>query len=228
MAIIAQRTSHVAGLSRSRGGSGDPSPFTALGVEAGIRASCERTFGSSSLRGRSVSVIGLGNVGSRLAKLCHRAGASLVVSDLDETKRELAQTLGAEWTTPELALQSEVDVVAPCALGGVLNEESVPRLRCRVIAGAANNQLADEHVADLLAARGILWAPDFVVNAGGIINIAEELGTYDPKRARRQVKAIADTVLQILDDAQATGLTPLAAAMELARRRLAVAAQATT
>jgi leucine dehydrogenase len=222
MAVIAQSTSHVAGLARSRGGSGDPSPFTALGVEAGIRASCERVFGSPSLRGRSVSVIGLGNVGSRLAKLCHRGGASLVVSDVDETKRVLAEQLGAQWTTPELALASEVDVVAPCALGGLLNEDSVPRLRCRVIAGAANNQLADERVADTLAARGILWAPDFVVNAGGIINIAEELGTYDPSRARRQVRVIADTVRQILDHAQGAGLTPLAAAMELARRRLVV------
>jgi leucine dehydrogenase len=222
MAVIAQSTDHVAGRARRRGGSGDPSPFTALGVEAGIRASCERVFGSPSLRGRSVSVIGLGSVGSRLAKLCHRGGASLVVSDLDATKRELADQLGAQWMTPELALESEVDVVAPCALGGLLNDESVPRLRCRVIAGAANNQLADERVADALAARGILWAPDFVVNAGGIINIAEEFGTYDPARARRQVRAIADTVRQILDHAQATGLTPLAAAMELARRRLAV------
>ena len=222
MAVIAQSTSHVAGLARSRGGSGDPSPFTALGVEAGIRASCERVFGSPSLRGRSVSVIGLGNVGSRLAKLCRRGGASLVVSDVDETKRELADQLGARWTTPELALQSDVDVVAPCALGGLLNEDSVPRLRCRVIAGAANNQLADERVAELLAGHGILWAPDFVVNAGGIINIAEELGTYDPSRARRHVRAIADTVRQILDHAQGAGLTPLAAAMELARRRLAV------
>jgi leucine dehydrogenase len=222
MAVIAQSTSHVAGLARSRGGSGDPSPFTALGVEAGIRASCERVFGSPSLQGRSVSVIGLGNVGSRLAKLCHRGGASLVVSDVDQTKRDLADRLGARWTTPELALEADVDVVAPCALGGALNDESVPRLHCRVIAGAANNQLADERVADLLAQRGILWAPDFVVNAGGIINIAEELGRYDASRARRQVKAIADTVRQILDHAHASGLTPLAAAMELARRRLAV------
>jgi leucine dehydrogenase len=221
MAVIAQRTSRVAGLARSRGGSGDPSPFTALGVEAGIRASCERVFGSTSLRGRSVSVIGLGNVGSRLAKLCKRGGARLIVSDVDESKRALAQELGAEWTTPELALDSEVDVVAPCALGGVLNDESVPRLRCRIIAGAANNQLADERIADLLAGRGILWAPDFVVNAGGIINIVEELDTYDGARARRQVKAIADTVRQILDDAESVGLTPLAAAMDLARRRLA-------
>jgi leucine dehydrogenase len=221
MAVIAQRTKHVAGLSRSRGGSGDPSPFTALGVEAGLRASCERVFGTASLKGRSVSVIGLGHVGSRLAKLCRRGGAELIVADVDESKRELADELGAQWTTPVLALESEVDVLAPCALGGVLNHDSVPRLRCRVIAGAANNQLADEAIADELAQRGILWAPDFVVNAGGIINIAEELNTYDPAESRRHVKAIADTVHQIFDHAEAAGLTPLAAAMEIARRRLA-------
>src|SRR5947209_3548892 len=137
MSVIAQRTPHVAGLARSRGGSGDPSPFTALGVEAGIRACCERAFGSSSLRGRTVAVIGLGHVGSRVAKRCAQAGASLVLSDVDEGKRELAQQLGARWSTPEQALESEVDVLAPCALGGVLNSETVPALRCQVIAGAA-------------------------------------------------------------------------------------------
>jgi leucine dehydrogenase len=168
-----------------------------------------------------VAIIGLGHVGSRLAKLCRRGGAELIASDVDESKRALAEELGARWTTPELALESDVDVVAPCALGGVLNDETVPRLRCRVIAGAANNQLADERIADLLAQHGILWAPDFVVNAGGIINIAEELNSYDASRARRQVRAIGDTVHQIFDHAQANGLTPLAAAMALARRRLA-------
>lgn len=223
MSVIAQRTSHVAGLSRRHGGSGDPSPATALGVQAGIRAACERAFGTPTLRARSVAVIGLGHVGSRVARLCRRDGAALLLSDVDGSKRELAEQLDASWTTPEKALESEVDVVAPCALGGVLNDDTVPRLRCRVIAGAANNQLADERIADLLADREILWAPDFVVNAGGIINIAEELNHYDPAVARRRVRAIADTLGQIFDEAEATGTTPLAAAMDLARRRLAPA-----
>jgi leucine dehydrogenase len=224
MSVIAQRTQYVAGLARSRGGSGDPSPFTALGVEAGIRASCERAFGSTSLRGRTICVIGLGHVGARVAKRCARAGARLVLSDVDESKRVLAEALGAEWTTPKQALEREVDVLAPCALGGVLNDETVPRLRCRVIAGAANNQLADDRIADLLLARGILWAPDFVVNAGGIINIAEELNHYDPAVARRRVQGIADTLREIFDAAQERRVTPLAAAMDLARARLAPAA----
>jgi leucine dehydrogenase len=220
MNVIAERTRHVAGLARSRGGSGDPSPFTALGVEYAIRACCERVFGSESLRGRTICVIGTGHVGSRLAKRCARAGARLALADLDESKRRLADQLGAVWTTPERALEAEVDVLAPCALGGILSEDTVPLLRCRVIAGAANNQLADDRVADLLSARRILWAPDFVANAGGVINIAEELQGYDAADARRRVRTIADTLRQIFDDSESIGATPLTAAMELARKRL--------
>ena len=223
MAVIASGTGHVAGLSRGRGGSGDPSPLTALGVESAIRACCERVFGSESLRGRRLCVIGLGHVGSRVAKGCARAGASLVLADVDGDKRALADALGASWTTPEKALVADVDVLVPCALGGFLDDDSVPRLRCPIIAGAANNQLADDRIADLLAARGILWAPDFVVNAGGIINIAVELGGYHPAAARRRVRGIVDTLRRIFDDAEAMNATPLTAAMELARRRLVAA-----
>jgi leucine dehydrogenase len=220
MSVIAERTRHVAGLARGRGGSGDPSPFTALGVEYAIRASCERVFSSGSLRGRRIGVIGLGHVGSRVAKRCARAGATLLLADVDDRKRRLAEQLGGRWTTPDGALDAEVDVLVPCALGGFLDEETVPYLRCRIIAGAANNQLADDRIADLLAARGILWAPDFVVNAGGLINIAEELTGYDAATARRRVRGIADTLRQIFDDAESMGATPLTAAMELARKRL--------
>ncbi len=220
MSVIAGGTKHVAGLPRSRGGSGDPSPFTALGVEYAIRACCERIFGSNSLKGRSICVVGLGHVGSRVAKRCARAGATLLLADLDEDKRGLGEQLGAAWLTPARALEAEVDVLAPCALGGFLDDELVPRLGCRIISGAANNQLADDRVADLLAARGVLWAPDFVVNAGGLINIAEELGSYDATAARRRVRGIADTLRRIFADAEASGATPLTAAMELARRRL--------
>jgi leucine dehydrogenase len=221
MRVIAQRTRHVAGLPRRVGGSGDPSPFTALGVESAIRACCERVFSSSSLRDRRVGVIGLGHVGSRVAKRCARAGAKLVLSDIDPRKRRLAEELGANWCEPEEALEVEVDVLAPCALGAVLNHETVPRLRCRIVAGAANNQLASDSVADLLVGRDILWAPDFVVNAGGIINIAEELDAYDPAAARRRVRRIGEILLDIFDRAEAAGTTPLAAAMDLAHARLA-------
>ena len=222
MTVIAEATEHVSGLAQARGGSGDPSPYTALGVQAAVLASCERAFGSTSLEGRSVAVVGLGSVGLRLARLLAKKGAALVVADIDERKRADADKLGARWLAPDRALAAEVDVLAPCALGGVLNEDTVPRIQAPVIAGAANNQLADESVADLLARRDILWAPDFVANAGGIINISVELerGGYDPHRARSRVHGIGDT-LRAIYDAAAGGMTPLTAAMELARRRLA-------
>ncbi|MGH2857276.1 MAG: Leu/Phe/Val dehydrogenase [Solirubrobacteraceae bacterium] len=223
VSVIAQRTDHVGGLARARGGSGDPSPLTALGVETSIRATCERAFGEQSLRGRTVCVLGLGHVGSRVATRCARAGARLVVSDVDPGRRAVAEQLGAVWATPARAWRSKVDVLAPCALGGLLDETTVPQLRCRVIAGAANNQLVDERVAALLQARGILWAPDFVVNAGGLINIAEEVGGYEPAAARRRVVGIADTLREIFSRSEAAGETPLAAAMEIARDRLAAA-----
>lgn len=224
MPVIAEQTSHVTGLSRARGGSGDPSPFTAIGVEAAIRTCCERLFGTSSLHGRSVAVVGLGHVGSRVAALCARAGAQLVVSDVDPAKRAIAEQLGARWTTPGRALTAKVDVLSPCALGAVLDHDVVPRLRCRAIAGAANNQLTEERIAELLAARGILWAPDFVVNAGGIVNIGVELRPegYDAATARRQCRAIGDTLAQVFAAADADGVTPLAAANSLAELRLRV------
>jgi leucine dehydrogenase len=223
MTVIAEGTAHVTGLAD---GSGDPSGWTALGVESAIRVACEHTWGTGELEGRSVSVIGLGRVGARLAELLAQAGASLVVSDVDDGKRAVAERLGARWADPREALTAEVDVVAPCALGGVLDHESVPALRCRVVAGAANNQLAAEPVAELLNSRGILWAPDFVANAGGIINISVELepAGYDRERAERRVRAIADTLHEIFAAAEAAQTSPLNAALGLAQRRLAEAA----
>ena len=226
MSVIARQTRHVAGLARQGGGSGDPSALTALGVETAIRACCERVFASDSLRDRTVCVIGLGHVGARVAKRCAQSGARLLVADVDRRKRSIAERLGARWVTPDRAVQADVDVLVPCALGGFLDQETVPRLRCRIIAGAANNQLEDEGIADLLAARGVLWAPDFVANAGGVINIAEERGGYHPAAARLRVLQIGDTLRQIFDHAEEIDATPLAAAMELARRRLAAGAAA--
>ncbi len=227
MAAIAERTSHVSGLARARGGSGNPSPFTARGVEAAMRACCERSFGSRDLRGRTVSVVGAGHVGSELAKRLVRAGARLTLADIDPAKRALADQLGARWTDPSAALLADVDVVAPCALGGAIDEVNVGRLCAQVVCGAANNTLAHDGLADDLAARGILYAPDFIVNAGGLINISVELdpGGYDPREARRRVDGIERTMNTILDEAVSTASTPLSAGDRLARRRL-VAAQA--
>jgi leucine dehydrogenase len=222
MQVIAEMTPHVTGLSIERGGSGDPSPWTALGVEAAIRVALERVFGTASPAGRTIAVVGVGSVGGRLAELLAADGAQLLLADIDERRRAMADRLGARWTDHESALTADVDVVAPCALGGVLDERTVPLLRCRAIAGAANNQLADDTVDGMLAARGILWVPDFVANAGGIINISVELEPegYDPARAEARVRAVGDTVRTVLDHAEATGSTPLAAAMEIAHRRV--------
>jgi len=226
MRVISEVTSHVSGLAVESGGSGDPSPWTALGVEAAIRVACERAFGTPSLEGRSVAVVGVGHVGGPLAELLAAGGATLVLADIDGGRRELADRLGARWTDPPTALTAEVDVLAPCALGGVLTEELVPQLGCRVIAGAANNQLVAEAVGELLAAHAILWVPDFVANAGGVVNIAVELEPegYDTQRAETRVRAVGDTVRAVLDHADAAGITPLAAAMEIAHRRVADAA----
>ncbi len=225
MEAIALSTGHVSGLARRLGGSGDPSPWTALGVQAAIGVCCERVFGSSSLRGRTIAISGLGNVGGRVATACAEAGATLLVTDIDPRKRTLADSLDARWVQPGEALSAPVDVFAPCALGGLLDHESVQRLGAPIVAGAANNQLAGDEVAGLLVDRGVLWAPDFVANAGGIINISVEFeeGGYDPRRAGERVRGIGATLEQIFEDAAARGVTPLDAAMVLARARLAEA-----
>jgi leucine dehydrogenase len=222
MTVIAKETQYVSGLSRRAGGSGDPSPFTAQGVVHAIEATCERTFGSAALRGRTIAVVGLGHVGLRVAKLVARAGARLVVADIDRGKRAEADALGATWTTPAEAMTASVDVLVPCALGAVLDHESVPQLQAPAIAGAANNQLASADVADLLREQGILWAPDFVANAGGIVNISVEFEAdgYDPERAKAKTREIGDTLRAIYDDAAAAQTTPLAAAMALAQKNL--------
>jgi len=225
MTVISRRTAHVSGLSRRAGGSGDPSPYTAQGVLHALEATAERAFGSPALKGRSVAVVGLGHVGLRLAKLLARAGARLVVADIDRAKRAEAHALGARWMTPGKAMTAAVDLLAPCALGGVLDHESVQALQAPAVAGAANNQLASADVAALLRERGVLWAPDFVANAGGIINISVEYedGGYDPKRAAAKTREIGDTLRRIFDDAESAHTTPLAAATALAQANLRAA-----
>jgi leucine dehydrogenase len=221
MVTIAERTKYVTGLPRERGGSGDPSPVTALGVEAAMRACCAHRFGSRDLTGRRIAVVGVGRVGSRLARRLSAAGATLVLADIDEDKRSLAAELqGASWADPNVALQAEVDVLAPCALGGAINETNVGRLRCEIVCGSANNQLAHDGLADDLAAHGILYAPDFIANAGGLINVAAELEGYDEAGARYRAAAIEQTTARLLKEADEAGVTPLAAAYELAHRRL--------
>lgn len=222
METIRKQTKHVTGLGTKHGGSGDPSPWTALGVEAAIRVGCERVFGTDSLKGRTVAISGMGSVGGRLAKACAKRGAKLVVTDIDRSKRDLAKSLGARWVAPDKILAVKADVFAPCALGGVFTHENAASVGAPLVAGAANNQLADDDVAIALADAGVLWVPDFVANAGGIVNINVELrrAGYDPKQARKDVLAIGDTTRRVLDGAEASKSTPLAAAMAIADERL--------
>lgn len=221
MAVLAEGTEHVTGLSRAMGGSGDPSPYTALGVEAAMRACCEQRFGTADLADRTVAVIGVGRVGSKLARRLARAGARLLLTDIDTGKRRIADAIpGARWTDPSSALLAELDVVAPCALGGAVDQVTVGRLRCQVLCGSANNQLAHEGLAEDLAANGVLYGPDFIANAGGLINIAVELEGYDPRRARRRVAHVGDTMRTVLQTANERGVTPVEAAYALARARL--------
>jgi leucine dehydrogenase len=212
-------TRWVAGHPVAEGGSGDPSPYTAHGVEVAIRASLP----GQRLRGAKVVVVGLGHVGGALAQRLAGAGARLTVSDVDAGCRGLADRLRARWVEPAEALFVEADLLAPCALGGVLNEDTVARLRVPVVAGAANNQLADDSVAGVLRDRGILWAPDFVANAGGLIAVVHEHfgGGFDREEAEREIEAIGDTLAEVYRRARAGDGNTLTAAMALARERAA-------
>jgi leucine dehydrogenase len=203
MDVIRTVTRHVLGASTEKGGSGDPSPFTALGVRRGIEAIAHRLLGRSDLAGLHVAVQGVGHVGTHLARELHQAGARLTISDVDPARRAaIATELGARPVSPEEILEIECDVVAPCALGGALTEERVPRLKAKVVAGAANNQLATPEVGRALKARGIFYAPDYVINAGGLINVAEEFAGYDRERATQRCLGIYDTINDLIERAR--------------------------
>jgi leucine dehydrogenase len=220
MDVIGERSPYVFCRSAARGGSGDPSIHTALGVFHGIRAALERVLGSADLDGRTVLVQGAGSVGGKLARLLMDAGATVLVNDIDE---ERARGTGGVVVAPDAALETECDVYAPCALGATLNADSIPRLRCRIVAGAANNQLATPEDAERLHAAGILYAPDYVINGGGALHGIglEQLG-WDEETLERQVAGIADTLARVYDEAEAEGITTAAAAEQLAAQRLAV------
>ena len=222
MDLIAEVTPWVTGVDPAAGGSGDPSPVTAAGVVAAMRATVRALDGDPSLAGRRVAIQGVGHVGAHLARMMTGEGASVVVADLNgERARRVADDVGATIADPKTILEAECDVLAPCALGGVLDDSSVPRLRCRAVCGAANNQLADEAIDGLLAARGVLYAPDFVANAGGIINIAEEFVGYSRERALAATNRIESTMTAVFELARELAIPPGAAAVTKARARLA-------
>jgi leucine dehydrogenase len=229
MDVIGELTSHVLGRSRDRGGSGDPAPGTARGVFHGILATVRRAMGSSTpLAGRTVLVQGVGSVGGRLVEMLHEAGATLLVADADPARaRGVAARADATVIDPDTAIGTECDVYAPCATGGVLSAATIPRLRCRVVAGAANNQLAEPRDAELLAEAGILYAPDFVINAGGVLHLAgyETLGWTDEQMAAR-LEGIGDTLTEVFSTSEREGITTDAAAERLARARIDAARNA--
>src|SRR5262245_34963620 len=222
MDIIRRETRHVTGVSESLGGSGDPSPATAWGVLWAMKAVAERLWGSPSLSGRHVCISGVGKVGSALAEHLADEGAKLTVADVDEAHvRNAIEAHGALAVPVDEAHGVECDIFSPCALGAVLNPTTIPELRCAAIVGSANNQLAREDDAELIAGRGIAYAPDFVANAGGVLNIAEEPHGYDHDRAYARIRSIHDTVLRIFERADADGTTTAAAANRLAEERIA-------
>ncbi|HEX5366344.1 MAG TPA: Glu/Leu/Phe/Val dehydrogenase dimerization domain-containing protein [Acidimicrobiales bacterium] len=222
MDVIRRETRYVTGVSESLGGSGDPSPATAAGVEWAMRAVAERLWGTPSLGGRHVCISGVGKVGAALARRLAEDGAKLTVADVRARAVEgLVDSLGAVPVDPEVAHTVPCDVFAPCALGGVLDARTVPELRCQAVVGSANNQLASPADAERLRRRGVLYAPDFVVNAGGVINIAEERNGYDRARAGERIRAIHDTLVRVLDRSDADDVSTAAAAERLAEERIA-------
>ncbi len=228
MEAVARSTRYVCGLSQRNDGSagGDPSPRTARGVFVGLRAAVRTRLGREDLDGLRVAVQGLGHVGMRLCGELHAAGARLVVADLDpEAVAQAGARFGARAVPTERILFEDVDVIAPCALGAVLSQQTIPHLHARIVAGAANNQLATEADGERLLERGILYAPDYVINAGGIINAAAEyLHSMDAAQVDRKVEAIADTLADIFERSRATGMPTHRVADAMARQRLDAAA----
>lgn len=222
MRAIAEETRHVAGLDKKPGfAGGDPSPWTALGIFKSMQAASRVTLGSD-VRGLTVALQGTGNVGSHLAELLHEAGAKLVLADADPARAEaLAAKFGARVVSADEILAAEAEIFAPCALGAVLNEVSIPVLRARLICGGANNQLATELDGARLAARGIAYAPDYVVNAGGIINVvAEYLGETEDQVGGR-IDLIAERLGEILATAESEGRPSHVVADEMAQKLVA-------
>jgi len=221
MDVIAEMTPYVFCKTEAAGGAGDTAPDTAVGVLHGIRASCRYAFGSDDLSHRSVLVQGAGGVGGRLIELLMDSDATVIATDIDDARLAQLQEKGIQVVAPDSALSTACDVLAPCATGGVINARSIPNLRCRVIAGGANNQLGTPADADLLRDRGIAYAPDFVINAGGVLHgggLEEQHWTRDVLAAK--LAGIGDVVYEILQRAEREGISTDAAARQIALARM--------
>jgi len=218
MDYILMETEHVTGIA---GRSGDPSPVTAYGVYRGIKAAAKERFGSDSLEGLTIAVQGLGHVGYHLCSDLADEGAKLIVTDIDEERvARIVEEFDAEGVAPEKIYGVDAQVFAPCALGAAINDETIPEFKFEIIAGSANNQLAEPRHGDELAKKGILYAPDYVINAGGLINVYGELNGWSPEQAKRKAGEIYDTLGQLFDLAREQGITTHLAADRLAERRI--------
>ncbi|MBC7420750.1 MAG: Glu/Leu/Phe/Val dehydrogenase [Bdellovibrio sp.] len=221
MENIYMETPWVTGIPKAFGGSGDPSPYTAHGVLMGIKAAASEKFGTDSLKGMRVAVQGLGNVGSNLVKYLVEEGAKVIVSDIDQTRVKMAHDIyKVEIVAPDQILGVECDIQAPCAMGAIINDETILKFKCKVIAGGANNQLAEARHGDQLRELGILYAPDYVVNAGGLMNVFVELEGYSPERAFDKTKKVYDNVKKVFEIAKRDHIGSHTAADRLAEERI--------
>ncbi|MFT5052252.1 MAG: leucine dehydrogenase [Chlamydiales bacterium] len=222
--IVKRKTRWVTGLSRESGSSGNPSPYTASGCLFGMHAVLEEAFGNPDPAGRRILIQGIGAVGGRLAVLLKEAGAEVIICDINEARVEkMKAEHGFESVPDEIHLDTDCDVYSPCARGAGINDETIPKLKCKAVAGCANNQLLDFEHADALRAAGILYAPDYVINAGGIINVSVELlpEGYNEAVAMKRIEGIATNLKHVFEIAKAEGIATNKAALMLAERRLA-------
>jgi leucine dehydrogenase len=224
--IIRRATKYVSGLSRGMGGSGNPSPYTAYGCYLGIKAALGRVFGNDDPEGRSFAVQGVGAVGSEIVRRLAQAGADVYITDRDESRvQKLVDQYGVSAIGDQEVFTKKVDVFAPCALGAILNDQTIPGLQCRIVAGATNNPLLEAKHGAMLKERGILYAPDYVINAGGIINVSVEFaeGGYDEEEALRRIERIPQALTELWDIADQDGIPTSDAADRLAEQILAEA-----
>lgn len=219
MDYIHMETEYVTGTSRK--GAGDPSPVTALGIYYGMKQAAKEAFGSDSLKGLTIAVQGVGQVAYHLCKHLHEEGAELIVTDINEEAVERAvKEFAATSVKPDEIYDVDCDIFSPCALGGIINDETIPRLKAKVIAGSANNQLEKEEHGRILHEKGILYAPDYVINAGGVINVAEELAGYNRQRALNKVKSIYKILETVFEISRQKNIPTSIAANELAEKRI--------
>lgn len=222
MEYVREMTKHVTGIPESMGGSGDPSPVTAYGVYWGMKASAKFKWGSDSLEGKTILVQGVGHVGENLVKHITEEDAKVFVTDINEEKlAEVSEKYGAKIITGDAIYDIDMDIYAPCALGATLNTDTIHRLKCAIVAGAANNQLEDEMIhGEMIKEKGIVYAPDFLINAGGLINVYSEINGYDREKSLNKTRKIYDTTLEILLKAEQEDITTHKAALVIAEQRI--------